>query len=262
LPPPSSPELSVELNPPRILDKKRDLKARWDRFLGRVAQLKGRADLVELTDSVLGIPRYSGILAAALIRERVGTGLMLRCNVRVRDRGLNALIQLAGDAEALGLEGLLFLSGDPPRYGASVKGLRPGEVVKELRALGVGTRLRYYLATGLPVDPDRLAAKLAVEPDGIITQPVPDLAAVEQLADLVKPQGVRVVAGLLVPSDLNRRAAEFLGLDWSSYYGDVMEFLGSIRRLVDEVLLTSPNDFKSVLELTAHFKAHLYGRER
>ena len=40
-----------------------------------------------------------------------------------------------------------------------------------------------------------------------------------------------------------------IGLDWKEYKDNVLEFILQIGKLVDQILITSPNDFSEGVEL-------------
>ena len=49
-------------------------------------------------------------------------------------------------------------------------------------------------------------------------------------------------------SEKNLKSAELLKIDWSDYNDDFTEFVNKIHSLTDDVLITSPNDFKGAHE--------------
>jgi hypothetical protein len=53
---------------------------------------------------------------------------------------------------------------------------------------------------------------------------------------------------LLLPSQNNLKSAEFLEIDWSNYKENVIGFINEIHSITDDILITSPNDFKGALE--------------
>jgi hypothetical protein len=53
----------------------------------------------------------------------------------------------------------------------------------------------------------------------------------------------------MVPSDNNQMSAQTIGLDWREYQNNVVDFIKEAGDLANEVLLTSPNSFRSGVEL-------------
>jgi hypothetical protein len=53
----------------------------------------------------------------------------------------------------------------------------------------------------------------------------------------------------MVPSEKNRQSAALIGLDWSGYEKNPADFVKQAARMADRILLTSPNSFRSGLEL-------------
>ena len=50
------------------------------------------------------------------------------------------------------------------------------------------------------------------------------------------------------PSQNNLKSAEFLKIDWSNYKENVVGFINEIHSITDDILITSPNDFKRAYE--------------
>jgi len=61
-------------------------------------------------------------------------------------------------------------------------------------------------------------------------------------------QKFQVIPCLLIPSQKNLKSAEFLKIDWSNYENDVVGFINEIHSITDDILITSPNDFKRAYE--------------
>jgi hypothetical protein len=53
---------------------------------------------------------------------------------------------------------------------------------------------------------------------------------------------------LLLPSQNNLKSAEFLKIDWSAYKENMIGFVNEIHSITNDVLITSPNDFKGAYE--------------
>jgi hypothetical protein len=53
----------------------------------------------------------------------------------------------------------------------------------------------------------------------------------------------------MVPSNNNQKSAETIGLDWKEYQNNAVDFIKEAGDLANEVLLTSPNSFRSGVEL-------------
>src|SRR5687767_16007263 len=120
-------KISYELNPPKIVKGEKfdlaQLNGDMQGMAGRASQLADLVSGIHLTDSVLGIPRVSGVTAAGYIKERVG-GVKLSCSVRARDRNFTSLCQAVSDAILIGIDSLLVLMGDEPADRPGDSGLR------------------------------------------------------------------------------------------------------------------------------------------
>ena len=71
---------------------------------------------------------------------------------------------------------------------------------------------------------------------------------------MANPHGIKVAAVVMVPSEKNRQSASIIGLDWSEYERNVADFVRQAALIADRVLLTSPNSFKSGLDLLRQLK--------
>ena len=49
-------------------------------------------------------------------------------------------------------------------------------------------------------------------------------------------------------SQNNLKSAKFLKIDWSNYENDVVRFINEIHSVANDILITSPNDFKRAYE--------------
>jgi 5,10-methylenetetrahydrofolate reductase len=222
----------------------------------RASQLSGLVSGIHLTDSVLGIPRVSSVTAAGYIKERVD-GVRLSCSIRVRDRNFTSLCQAVSDAIMIGVDSLLVLMGDDPADGPSDSGLRPSAAVKMLRKEGYGSSIKLDLSFPAKVrntSAKSVRSKLEAKPHSLITQSISSLFDLGEIVDLAKPYGIKVAAVVMVPAEKNSHSASLIGLDWSEYEKNPVDFVKEAARIADSVLLTSPNSFASGLELLKQLK--------
>jgi homocysteine S-methyltransferase len=200
-----------------------------------------------VTDSVLGIPRISPITIGALIRNS-NDAIELSASVRVRDRNLTSLTQSICDAILLGLNGVLILKGDPPPAGPKDSKLVPSEVVKHFNEQGIVKKIDLFLS--LPSNPDfsKIHKKIEAEPRGFVTQVVNSLDQITRIVDKLKPQGFRIIPCIMLPTEKNTKSARILNLDWSNYSDDAVSFIKKAHEISEDVLISTPNDFKGALE--------------
>lgn len=253
--------VAYELNPPKIVKGERfdlgQLKDNIQEMINRALQLRGLVSALHLTDSVLGIPRLSSITAARYIKEHIGGEVRLSCSIRVRDRNFPSLCQTVSDAILIGAESVLILMGDEPADKLGDSGLRPSTAVRMLKKEGYGLNIKLDLSFPAKVK-DKLAQsiknKLDVTPHSLVTQSISSLSDLGEIADLAKPYGIKVTAVLMVPSEKNRQSASLIGLDWSEYESNPVDFIRQAAKMADGVLLTSPNSFASGLQLLRQLK--------
>jgi 5,10-methylenetetrahydrofolate reductase len=242
--------ISYELNPPKILEYDvfsiKPLKERLERFYSRVVTLKDIAYAIHVTDSVLGIPRLSSVsIASTIVNEYKHRA---RCSIRVRDRNMNAIMQLVTDAILAGIDGILVIKGDEPKHKSTDSGLSASSVVRILNNYGFNKHVKLYLSIGCDASESELSRKLSAEPYGLITQSIASIESLEYIADTVKSNNKHIVPCIMVPSIKNKASADTINLNWSNYENNIVEFIKKAHNICGEVMLTSPNSFNEGVE--------------
>ena len=248
-------KVAYELNPPKIVKGERFdlglLKGNIQEMSHRALQLHGLVSGIHLTDSVLGIPRLSSVTAARYIKEHIDT------ETRVRDRNFPSLCQTVSDAILTGAQSVLLLMGDEPADKLGDSGLRPSTAVKMLKNYGYDLNIKLDLSCPAKVKNDSAKSirnKLDVNPHSLVTQSISSLSDLGEIADLARSHGIKVTAVVMVPSEKNRQSASLIGLDWSEYEANPVDFILQAAKIADQVLLTSPNSFASGLDLLLQLK--------
>ena len=231
-----------EINPPRISDDQNILNT----VLERIESISPVCDGIHLTDSVLGIPRISPLNISKKIRE-TNQKIKLTCSLRVRDKELNAIEEIVKESVGI-VEGILILMGDKSNTNGDKTNLVSSQVVTALNDNGFGEKLELFLS--IPASPNfaKIQKKINAKPRGFFTQIVNSKAMVQRMTDFLKPKGFRVIPCLLLPSEKNSKSAELLKIDWSDYKDNFIEFASEIHNSADDILISSPNDFKGAHE--------------
>lgn len=253
-------KIRFELNPPKTVQNRyfedHELRKSLLSLIGRASELVGLVDGIHITDSVLGIPRISGISFAHYIRHS-GNSLPISCSLRARDRNYTSFMQFVGDAILLGLESILILKGDELGPDSSTSNLKPTEILKILQREKYDRYINFNLTAPSKVtDRFQIEKKILSKPHSLITQSIESLANLEELADLAKQHGIRTVACIMIPSDKNLKSAQMIGLDWNEYSKDPVSFITEAGKIADEVLLTSPNHFAAAIEVLKVISNH------
>ena len=94
-----------------------------------------------------------------------------------------------------------------------------------------------------------LEKKIEARPYSWVTQLISSLSDLGEIVDIAKSFKIKVVACIMVPSDKNRRSADIIGLDWKEYEKNPVDFIKAASTLADEVLISSPNSFRTGIEL-------------
>src|SRR5215212_7930016 len=109
--------------------------------------------------------------------------------------------------------------------------------------LSVPSKISYYHNRSL------LEKKIEARPYSWVTQLISSLSDLGEIVDIAKSFKIKVVACIMVPSDKNRRSADIIGLDWKEYEKNPVDFIKAASTLADEVLISSPNSFRTGIDL-------------
>ena len=247
-----------ELNPPKILNSYRIdialLNQELLKFLNRARTISNFTKYIHITDSVLGIPRFSSIHATQMIMNNLTKlDLNISCSVRTRDRNMNSIIQMVTDAVMLKISGLLFIQGDKPAFEESEKApslSNPTDVIKLLTSIGFDKLIDLDLSIPNKISNQKVfQKKVNSRPHKFITQSINSIQEIRDLKDLIKPNNIQLIPCIMVPSVKNERAAAKIGLDWSEYQNNFLGFLKEVYQESDYILITSPNSFDEGIEV-------------
>ena len=232
-----------EINPPKISDDGQNAR---NVLFERIKMISSVCNGIHLTDSVLGIPRVSPFEIARQIRES-NKNIKLTCSLRVRDRNLNDIEKIVQQSVGT-VDGILVLMGDKSNTISNKDELVPSQVVKTLNDNGLGKKIELFLS--IPSNPNftKIQKKINAKPMGFFTQVIHSKDQIEKIANRLKPNDFKIIPCLLLPSQNNLKSAEFLKIDWSNYKENVVGFINEIHSITNDILITSPNDFKGAHE--------------
>ncbi|MUT66807.1 bifunctional homocysteine S-methyltransferase/methylenetetrahydrofolate reductase [Paenibacillus sp. NEAU-GSW1] len=210
----------VELDPPRDLDIRK--------FMDGAAALKAcGADAITMADNSLAVTRMSNLALGALVQEKIGLRPLV--HIACRDRNLIGTQSHMMGLDALGIDHVLAVTGDPARFGdlpdsSSVYDLTSFEMIKMIKQLNEGIafsgkplKQKAKFVVGAAFNPNvkhldkavqRLERKIKSGADYIMTQPVYDPALIEQIAVATKHLDVPVFIGIMPLA--SGRNAEYL----------------------------------------------------
>ena len=232
-----------EINPPKVSDDGQNAR---NVLFERINMIGSVCNGIHLTDSVLGIPRVSPFEIAKKIRES-NKDMKITCSLRVRDRNLNELKKIVG--ESIGtVDGILVLMGDKSDKSTNKEELIPSQVVKALNEDGFGKKTELFLS--IPSNPNfaKIQKKIDANPTGFFTQVIHSKDQIEKISNQLDSNDFKIIPCLLLPSHKNLKSAEFLKIDWSDYKENIVGFINEIHGITDDILITSPNDFKRAYE--------------
>ena len=235
--------IRYEINPPKITDP----PSRIQILDERIEQISKFCDGIHVTDSVLGIERISPLIIGAEIKQKFPE-LQVTISLRVIDKTIAQIVDLADAAAHANLDGILILMGDPSPENDHKSGVIPSAAATSLIENGINEKINLYLS--LPSKPnfEKISKKVNSSPNGFVTQVIHDVSQVKRLSDYLTPKNFQIIPCILFPSSKNSRSAEFLNLDWSNYENNFSSFVLEIESITGDVLVTSPNDFKGALD--------------
>jgi methionine synthase / methylenetetrahydrofolate reductase(NADPH) len=209
-----------ELDPPKTLTFEKY-------FRGAQELVQAGCDAITLADNSLAILRVSNLAIGAMLKERFGITPLLHLSCRDKNvLGLQS--ELLGMA-ALGMRHVLPLTGDPARVGdhpnaSSVYDVNSIELISIIKKLNEGfshagksLKARTQFVTGCTFNPnarnldsqvDRLERKVAAGAQFVMTQPVFDVALVDETKRRTAHLGIPIFLGVWPLR--SARQAEFL----------------------------------------------------
>ncbi|RKP55370.1 bifunctional homocysteine S-methyltransferase/methylenetetrahydrofolate reductase [Cohnella endophytica] len=210
----------VELDPPRDLD--------IAKFMAGAQALKeANADALTMADNSLAVTRMSNMALAALLKERVGIRPL--AHIACRDRNLIGTQSHMMGFDALGIDHVLAVTGDPAKFGdlpgsSSVYDLTSFEIIRMIKQLNEGIafsgkplKQKAKFIVGAAFNPNvkhldkaiqRLERKISAGADYIMTQPVYDPELIVRIAEMTKHLSVPIFLGIFPLA--SGRNAEYL----------------------------------------------------
>lgn len=210
----------VELDPPRDLD--------ISKFMDGAEALKDNdVDAITMADNSLAVTRMSNLALAALVQEQIGITPLI--HIACRDRNLIGTQSHLMGLDALGIDHVLAVTGDPARFGdlpdsSSVYDMTSFELIRMTKQLNDGIafsgkplKQKANFIVGAAFNPNvkhldkavqRLEKKIAAGADYIMTQPVYDVAYIEKIAEATKHLSIPIFLGIMPLA--NGRNAEYL----------------------------------------------------
>lgn len=210
----------VELDPPRDLDIGKFMK-------GAEALRRAGADALTLADNSLAVTRMSNMALGHLVHAK--TGLRPLVHVACRDRNLIGTQSHLMGFDALGIDHVLAVTGDPAKFGdlpgsSSVYDLTSFEIIRMIKQLNDGIsfsgkplKQKANFVIGAAFNPNvkhldkavqRLEKKIASGADYIMTQPVYDQELIVKIAEATAHLDIPVFIGVMPLA--SGRNAEFL----------------------------------------------------
>jgi len=233
-----------EINPPKIGGNN---DAQIAKLEDRIEQISNFCDGIHVTESVLGIPRIPPLEIAKNIKEKKPE-LKVTVSLRTIDKTNQKIHSILDKLIENNIDGVLVLMGDPPIDAKSNSRLFPSRVVEELTQDGYKEKIEIFLSIPNKPNFQKITKKINAEPNGFVTQVIHNYEQAEKIYNYLNPQKFEVIPCILFPSDNNLKSAEFLKLDWSNYKENFTQYVNQIHKLTNDVLITSPNDFKGILD--------------
>lgn len=199
----------VELDPPRDLD--------IGKFMEGAAALKeAGVDALTLADNSLAVTRMSNMALGHLVQSRLGLRPLV--HIACRDRNLIGTQSHMMGFDALGIDHVLAVTGDPARFGdlpgaSSVYDLTSFEIIRMIKQLNDGIsfsgkplKQKAKFVVGAAFNPnvkhlhkavERLEKKIASGADYIMTQPVYDPELIVAIKQATAHLDVPIFIGIM-----------------------------------------------------------------
>jgi methionine synthase I (cobalamin-dependent)/5,10-methylenetetrahydrofolate reductase len=210
----------VELDPPRDLDIGKFMK-------GSAALKEAGVDAITMADNSLAVTRMSNLALGYLVKEQLGVRPLV--HIACRDRNLIGTQSHMMGLDALGIDHVLAVTGDPARFGdlpgsSSVYDLTSFEIIRMIKQLNEGIafsgkalKQKANFVVGAAFNPNvkyldkaikRLERKVESGADYIMTQPVYDAELIKKMYESTKHLDVPIFVGIMPLA--SGRNAEYL----------------------------------------------------
>lgn len=199
----------VELDPPRDLDT--------SKFMAGAKALKeAGVDALTLADNSLAVTRMSNMALGSRVQSELGLRPLI--HIACRDRNLIGTQSHLMGFDALGINHVLAVTGDPARFGdlpgaSSVYDLTSFEIIRMIKQLNEGTAFsgkplkhRANFVIGAAFNPnvkylnkavERLEKKIASGADYIMTQPVYDPELIVAIREATAHLDIPIFLGIM-----------------------------------------------------------------
>lgn len=199
----------VELDPPRDLD--------ISKFMEGAAALKeAGVDALTLADNSLAVTRMSNMALGHLIKTQIGLRPLI--HIACRDRNLIGTQSHMMGFDALGIDHVLAVTGDPARFGdlpgaSSVYDTTSFEIIRMIKQLNEGIafsgkplKQKARFVVGAAFNPnvkhlhkavERLEKKIASGADYIMTQPVYDRELIVRIKEATAHLDIPIFIGIM-----------------------------------------------------------------
>ncbi|CAM2821123.1 bifunctional homocysteine S-methyltransferase/methylenetetrahydrofolate reductase [Paenibacillus sediminis] len=210
----------VELDPPRDLDITKFMD-------GAKALQEAGADALTLADNSLAVTRMSNMALGHLVQSQLGLRPLI--HIACRDRNLIGTQSHMMGFDALGIDHVLAVTGDPARFGdlpgsSSVYDLTSFEIIRMIKQLNDGIafsgkplKQKAKFVVGAAFNPNvkhldkavqRLEKKIASGADYIMTQPVYDPELIAAIKEATAHLNIPIFIGIMPLA--SGRNAEYL----------------------------------------------------
>lgn len=199
----------VELDPPRDLDIAKFMK-------GAAALKEAGIDALTLADNSLAVTRMSNMALGHLVQSQLGIRPLI--HIACRDRNLIGTQSHMMGFDALGIDHVLAVTGDPARFGdlpgaSSVYDLTSFEIIRMIKQLNEGVgfsgkplKQKAKFVVGAAFNPnvkylhkavERLEKKIASGADYIMTQPVYDPELIVAVKEATAHLDIPIFIGIM-----------------------------------------------------------------
>lgn len=231
-------EIWVELEP----------TAKRGKLERRLEKIKtNRVDALDIPDAPLGIPKAFAPLMACYIQAVYGIRVVP--HVRLLDINANALLNVVGGLLFCGVNNLIILRGDHPRYGNPVGELNTDDALQIIRSK-YSDRVNIGCLVSLRKNTSEIAKRIVKDYDFfLLTRAVGENVEKIKILRRIRADAKLIAYVIVCESENCRRLKSILEGQPVMSIERIGEHLNSLVEYVDGILLSSPGSIDTIVKV-------------
>ena len=215
-------------------------------FEEKVKAVKEYFDWIDIPDSPLGHPGPFSLIASCIIEERYRVKTIP--HIRVIDLNETALKSIAKTLPLTRIKRIVLLRGDPPRRGSRIEDLSPDEAMEVFKKRNPGLEVGLLISMNYPWR--SIEDRLDRGPEFILVlnHMAKGMQGLVTLAEKAYRRGIMVIPYIVLSTPRNQDVISRLNRSSIIEYNAVGNHVSKLRGMVDGLLLSSPGDYKVLVD--------------